>query len=165
MMAETSNLGTLYVVATPIGNLEEISPRAINVLQNVDLIACEDTRHTKKLLNHLGISQPLTSYYREKEQQKAKILLQKLQDGKKIAIVSDAGTPGISDPSNTGQHGKKGGDSHCPHFRTISLDNSTLNSRSQGFPILFCRFPTLQKESAQNLFQTVSPPALADYFL
>ena len=98
MTAKTSHDGTLYVVATPIGNLEEISPRAINVLQSVDVIACEDTRHTKKLLTHLGISKPLTSYYREKEQQKAKKLLQGLQDGKKIAIVSDAGTPGISDP-------------------------------------------------------------------
>ncbi len=90
--------GILYVVATPIGNLEEISKRAVHILQSVDLVACEDTRHTKKLMTHLKITTPLTSYYREKEREKAKFLLRKLQEGKKIAIVSDAGTPALSDP-------------------------------------------------------------------
>lgn len=90
--------GTLYVVATPIGNLEEVSPRAARILREVDCIACEDTRHTRKLLSHLGISTPLTSYYREKEAQKSATLVAELQQGKSIALVSDAGTPGISDP-------------------------------------------------------------------
>jgi 16S rRNA (cytidine1402-2'-O)-methyltransferase len=90
--------GTLYVVATPIGNLGDISRRMVQVLSEVDLIACEDTRHTRKLLAHLAISTPLTSYYREKEQQKAAVLLEKLQRGTDIAVVSDAGTPGLSDP-------------------------------------------------------------------
>ncbi len=90
--------GTLYIVATPIGNLSDVSRRTTEVLAAVDLIACEDTRHTRKLLAHLQISNPLTSYYREQEQHKAKVLLRKLQNGKDIALVSDAGTPGLSDP-------------------------------------------------------------------
>ena len=90
--------GTLYVVATPIGNLEDITLRAIRILRGVDLIAAEDTRHTKKLLNHLGIATPLISYYREKEQERGAQLVEKLQAGAAIALVSDAGTPAVSDP-------------------------------------------------------------------
>lgn len=90
--------GTLYVVATPIGNLEDITLRAIRILRGVDLIAAEDTRHTKKLLNHLGIATPLISYYREKEQERGAQLIEKLQAGAAIALVSDAGTPAVSDP-------------------------------------------------------------------
>jgi 16S rRNA (cytidine1402-2'-O)-methyltransferase len=92
------SLGRLYVVATPIGHLGDLSMRAVETLTTVDIIACEDTRHTKNLCRHLNISTPLVSYYREKEQEKAAQLLALLQEGKHIALVSDAGTPAISDP-------------------------------------------------------------------
>lgn len=91
-------IGTLYVVATPIGNLGDLSQRAIATLSTVDTIACEDTRHTKNLCRHLNINTPLVSYFREKEKEKAEYFLQLLLSGKNIALVSDAGTPAISDP-------------------------------------------------------------------
>ena len=90
--------GKLYLVATPIGNLEDITFRAIKVLKEVDLIAAEDTRNTLKLLNYYEISKPLVSYHRHNEEEKKDNLIQKLIDGENIAIVTDAGTPGISDP-------------------------------------------------------------------
>jgi 16S rRNA (cytidine1402-2'-O)-methyltransferase len=90
--------GVLYVVATPIGNLEDITLRALRILKEVDCIAAEDTRHTKKLLTHYDIPTPLTSYYDHIEADKAPALIAQLQAGKNIALVSDAGTPGIADP-------------------------------------------------------------------
>ena len=90
--------GTLYLVATPIGNLEDITHRAIRVLGEVDLIACEDTRHTRKLLTHFGISTRTVSYHEHNERERAEELLARLNSGDSVAVVSDAGTPGISDP-------------------------------------------------------------------
>ncbi|NLW59836.1 MAG: 16S rRNA (cytidine(1402)-2'-O)-methyltransferase [Firmicutes bacterium] len=90
--------GILYMVSTPIGNLEDLTPRAARILKEVDLIAAEDTRLTRKLLAYLGIQQRIISYYREKEQERAELLLDFLKNGAKIAVVSDAGTPGLSDP-------------------------------------------------------------------
>lgn len=91
--------GTLYLVATPIGNLQDISLRALETLKTVDLIACEDTRHTRKLLTHFGIRARLTSYHEHNEQARAEELSKLLTDGKSVAVVSDAGTPAICDPS------------------------------------------------------------------
>ena len=97
-MAEQRNQGTLYVVATPIGNLEDITYRAVRVLREADLIACEDTRHTAKLLTHYGIEKPTVSYHEHNEAARAEELVEKLEQGLNVAQVSDAGMPGISDP-------------------------------------------------------------------
>ncbi|HPL82686.1 MAG TPA: 16S rRNA (cytidine(1402)-2'-O)-methyltransferase [Candidatus Omnitrophota bacterium] len=88
----------LYIVATPIGNLKDITFRAIEVLKSVDLIACEDTRHTKILLDHYDIRKPTTSFFQQNRFTKGEYILKLLQEGKNIALVSDAGTPGILDP-------------------------------------------------------------------
>ena len=90
--------GILYIVATPIGNLEDITFRAIRTLKEVDIIAAEDTRQTLKLLNYYEISKPLISYHRHNEEIRSDLLIEKLEEGKNIAVVSDAGTPGICDP-------------------------------------------------------------------
>ena len=92
------NKGTLYIVATPIGNYEDITLRALNVLKSVDYIACEDTRHTGVLLKHYEIKKPLFAYHKFNETDKSSYILELLSEGKSVAIVSDAGSPGISDP-------------------------------------------------------------------
>jgi 16S rRNA (cytidine1402-2'-O)-methyltransferase len=90
--------GTLYLVSTPIGNLEDITHRAVRLLSEVDVIACEDTRHTRKLLNHYGINTRTISYHEHNERERAAELIKQLKRGSDVAVVSDAGTPGISDP-------------------------------------------------------------------
>jgi 16S rRNA (cytidine1402-2'-O)-methyltransferase len=90
--------GTLYIVATPIGNLEDITFRAIRILKEADLIAAEDTRHSRKLLSHYGISRPLTSYFDHNKTFKGNFILEKLREGLSVALIADAGTPCISDP-------------------------------------------------------------------
>lgn len=92
------NTGILYIVATPIGNLKDITLRALEILKEVDLILCEDTRQTIKLLNHYNISKPLISYFQHSKISKIDYIVEQLKAGKKIALVTDAGTPGISDP-------------------------------------------------------------------
>ncbi len=93
-------MSTLYVVATPIGNLEDISKRALRILSEVDLILCEDTRVTKRLLDHYEIKTPTLSYHQHSELKKVEDIIQLLKEGKNLALVSDAGTPGVSDPGN-----------------------------------------------------------------
>src|SRR3989449_3675841 len=93
--------GTLYVVATPIGNLEDVSARALRILREVHVIACEDTRHTRLLLQRYGIATPQVSYHEHNEQTRAQELLRRLQEGASVALVSDAGTPVLSDPGFT----------------------------------------------------------------
>lgn len=95
---EKTMAGKLYLCATPIGNLEDITYRVLRILNEVDLIAAEDTRHSIKLLNHFDIKTPMTSYHEYNKVDKAKYLVRELQSGKNIAIITDAGTPGISDP-------------------------------------------------------------------
>ena len=94
----TTKTGILYIVATPIGNLKDISQRALETLQAVDLILAEDTRHSKKLLNHYQIDNKLSSYHNYNEQQKSQQLIDMLEQGLSLALISDAGTPLISDP-------------------------------------------------------------------
>jgi 16S rRNA (cytidine1402-2'-O)-methyltransferase len=90
--------GTLFIVATPIGNLEDITYRAVRILREADRIACEDTRHTRKLLDHYGIEKPLLSFHEHNERDRTAELMERLRSGERIALVSDAGTPLISDP-------------------------------------------------------------------
>lgn len=90
--------GTLYLCATPIGNLDDITVRTLNTLKECDLIACEDTRHSLKLLNHFDISKPLTSYFEHNKKEKGAYIISELKQGKNVALVTDAGTPAISDP-------------------------------------------------------------------
>ncbi|MGE5423161.1 MAG: 16S rRNA (cytidine(1402)-2'-O)-methyltransferase [Ignavibacteriales bacterium] len=92
--------GTLYICSTPIGNLEDATFRLVRILSSVDLIACEDTRHTQKLLNHFEIKKPTISYHQHNQRERENYLISKLMAGEDIALVSDAGTPGISDPGN-----------------------------------------------------------------
>lgn len=92
--------GKLYLVATPIGNLQDITLRALEILRSVDIIACEDTRHSRKLLNHFEISNKLVSYHEHNEQERAGQLAEDMISGKNVAVISDAGTPGICDPGS-----------------------------------------------------------------
>jgi 16S rRNA (cytidine1402-2'-O)-methyltransferase len=96
--ASSTAKGALYVVATPIGNLEDITLRALRVLKEADLIACEDTRQTQKLLSHYAIEKPTVSYHEHNEAERATELVSRLEQGASVALVSDAGMPGISDP-------------------------------------------------------------------
>ena len=145
--------GKLYLVATPIGNLEDITLRAINVLKDVDVIAAEDTRHTLKLLNHLKINKPLISYYKQTEKQKSEILIDKLLKGENIALVSDAGTPAISDPGEEiVKEAIKNNIEIIPIPGACALINALIPSGISTKEFLFIGFlPVNKKEKNQKL--------------
>lgn len=145
--------GILYLVATPIGNLDDITFRAINILKSVDLIAAEDTRHTLQLLNHFEIKKPLISYYKETEKIKAEVLINKLNEGKDIALVSDAGTPAISDPGEeVVKEAIKNGIKIVPIPGACALVNALIASGLNTREFIFLGFlPTNNKEKNEKI--------------
>ena len=148
--------GKLFLVATPIGNLEDITFRAINVLKEVDIIAAEDTRHTLKLLNHYGISKPLISYHRHNEEIKTDILIDKLLEGKNIAVVSDAGTPGISDPGEeVVKEAIKNNIEIVPIPGACALVNALIASGLNTKEFTFFGFLPLNKKNRDNMLNKI----------
>lgn len=148
--------GKLYLVATPIGNLEDITFRAINVLKEVDLIAAEDTRHTLKLLNYYEISKTLISYHRHNEDIKSDFLIEKLLDGKNIAIVTDAGTPGISDPGEEiVKEAIKNQIEVIPIPGACALINALIASGLNTKEFAFYGFLPLNKKNRNNILERI----------
>ena len=146
--------GKLYLVATPIGNLEDITFRAINVLKNVDIIAAEDTRHTLKLLNYYEISKPLISYHRHNEEVKTDVLINKLLNNENIAIVTDAGTPGISDPGEeVVKEAIKNNIEIIPIPGACALINSLIASGLNTKEFAFYGFLPLNKKNRDNILE------------
>ncbi|MBA3007341.1 MAG: 16S rRNA (cytidine(1402)-2'-O)-methyltransferase [Proteobacteria bacterium] len=166
MQTNLDNAGILYVVATPIGNLEDITLRALRILQEVDLIAAEDTRHTKHLLNHFEIHTPLISYYREKEAERSEELVQKLLSGETIALVSDAGTPGISDPGAVlVKKARTAGITIVPLPGPSALTAALSAAGITDGSFLFLGFPPSKKGQRQKLLSSFveAPWALVFY--
>jgi len=154
-------LGILYVVATPLGNLQDLSPRAVTILGEVDLIACEDTRHTRKLLNHFAIQTPTTSYHEHNEDAKAPALLTQLQEGSRIALVSDAGTPLLSDPGHRLVHACRVNEIPVyplpgPSAATAALSVSGLPAHHFLFIGFLPRRAALQREVLEKISQEES---------
>ena len=148
--------GKLFLVATPIGNLEDITFRAINILKEVDIIAAEDTRHTLKLLNHYEISKPLISYHRHNEEVKSDILINKLLEGNNIAIVTDAGTPGISDPGEeVVKEAIKNNIEVIPIPGACALVNALIVSGLNTKEFLFLGFLPLNKKNRDNALNKI----------
>lgn len=148
--------GKLFLVATPIGNLEDITYRAIKILKEVDIIAAEDTRHTLKLLNHYEISKPLISYHRHNEDVKSDILIDKLLEGKNIAVVSDAGTPGISDPGEeVVKEAIKNNIEVIPIPGACALVNALIASGLNTKEFLFLGFLPLNKKNRENALNKI----------
>jgi len=158
--------GTLYLVATPIGNLQDISLRAIEVLKSVDIVACEDTRHTGKLLHHFGIKKKLTSYHEHNETTRAEELAKILEDGKSIAVVSDAGTPAICDPSfRIVQKAHEIGAQVVPIPGAVAFVNAVIASGLATDSIFFGGFLPSKKGERRKRLEEVSaiPATLAFY--
>ena len=158
--------GTLFLVATPVGNLQDITPRAIETLKSVDLIACEDTRHTRKLLNHLGISNRLISYHEHNEIERANELAELLADGKSVAVVSDAGTPAISDPSfRIVQKAIDIGSPVVPIPGAVAFVNAVIASGLPTDSVFFGGFlPSKQGERKRRLEEVRAIPATLVFY-
>jgi 16S rRNA (cytidine1402-2'-O)-methyltransferase len=158
--------GTLYLVATPIGNLQDISQRALEILKTVDLIACEDTRHTRKLLTHFGISAKLVSYHEHNEQERADELANLLGEGRSVAVVSDAGTPGISDPGfrivrNAIEIGAK----VVPIPGAVAFVNALIASGLRSDSVFFGGFlPSKKNERQRRLREVKEIPATLVFY-
>jgi 16S rRNA (cytidine1402-2'-O)-methyltransferase len=158
--------GTLYLVATPIGNLQDITLRALEVLKAVDMVACEDTRHTGKLLHHFGIKKKLISYHEHNEMERAAELGALLQQGKSIAVVSDAGTPAICDPSfRVVQKAHEIGAPVVPIPGAVAFVNAVIASGLPTDSIFFGGFLPSKKSDRQKRLQEVSriPATLVFY--
>ncbi len=148
--------GKLYLVATPIGNLEDITFRAINVLKNVDVIAAEDTRHSLKLLNYYEINKPLISYHRHNEEVKTEMLINKLINGENIAIITDAGTPGISDPGEEiVKEAIKNSIEVIPIPGACALVNALITSGLNTKEFAFYGFLPLNKKNRKNVLERI----------
>lgn len=149
-------IGELYIVATPIGNLEDITLRAIRILKQVDIIVAEDTRHTLKLLNHLEISKPLISYHRHNEEIKTEALIKYLLEGKNIALVSDAGTPIISDPGGEiVKEALKNNIKVIPIPGACALITALVGSGIQATEFLFLGFLPLNKKNRKEKIKQI----------
>lgn len=158
--------GTLYITATPIGNLEDITLRALRILKEVDVIAAEDTRHTRKLLTHFDIVTPLISYYREKERERSRQLVERLLAGESIALVSDAGTPGISDPGAVlVNQAREAGINIIPLPGASALSSALSVSGITDSQFLFLGFAPSKKSQRKSLLTSLknAPHSLIFY--
>lgn len=158
--------GTLFLVATPIGNLQDISFRAVEILKTVDLIACEDTRHTRKLLTHFGIKNKLVSYHEHNEAERAGEFLDLLEQGKSIAVVSDAGTPGIADPGfRLVQKAQKAGVKIVPIPGAVAFVNALIVSGLPTDSVFFGGFlPSKKGERRKRLEELKEIPATLCFY-
>ena len=148
--------GNLYLVATPIGNLEDITYRAVKILNEVDIIAAEDTRHSLKLLNHLNISKPLISYHRHNEEIKTELLIRKLNLGENIALITDAGTPAISDPGeDVVKEAIKNNIDVIPIPGACALSNALICSGMDTREFVFYGFLPLNKKLRKNKLEEI----------
>ena len=150
------NTGKLYLVATPIGNLEDITYRAVEILRAVDVIAAEDTRHSLKLLNHFEISKPLISYHRHNEDNKTELLINKLLKGENIALITDAGTPAISDPGEeVVKQAIENNIEIIPIPGACALINALICSGMNTREFSFYGFLPLNKKLRKNKFEEI----------
>ncbi len=154
--AGASRKGTLYIVATPIGNLEDVTLRALRILKEVEAIACEDTRQTVKLLNAYDIRKRLLSYFQPREQQRIPEIIGLLKSGKDVALVSDAGTPGISDPGfPLIREALREGLSVVPIPGPSALSTALSASGLPAHRVLFAGFPPPKKEGTRKLLASL----------